>query len=250
MIITKRQQLVASAFTAPSLGIGAILFPVRNRVISTLAEEASENILAVQEASDFFVEAFWTGKVGGGSKELTTQQERELQMSQSAEFNKRYAGGISRFGGGMGKRTADLLLCRAGSSSESNIVACAGVEVDRIPAGSLRGPTEVQAAPLMSNLAVSRQYRRRGLAEKLVAAVEDLVGPEGWGYDVCYLYVEERNRGANRLYEKLGYRRQWKDNDAKTLLPTEDGVLLSSSTTIVCMKKFLRPKSGWGRWLG
>lgn len=94
------------------------------------------------------------------------------------------------------------------------------------------------AGPLMSNLAISRNYRRRGLAEDLVKAAETIARKE-WGYNECYLYVEKRNVPAIKLYAKLGYRTIWEDDSATTLLPTKDGKVVNGKTTIVCMKKWL-----------
>jgi ribosomal protein S18 acetylase RimI-like enzyme len=207
--------------------------------------------LDIQDVSDFFVESFWKNKVGGGTRELTLSQRRQLEQSQTAEFQKRY-------GGRANIRESELLICRRRRQKQSppkksatitldnnnenpyEILGCVGVEVMRIPNGSLLSYSEPyrRAAPLMSNLAVSRSYRRRGLAEDLVQAVETLVRKQ-WGYTECYLYVEERNRPAIQLYQKLGYRKLWRDDTAKTLLPTPGGSLESASTVIVCMKKDL-----------
>mmetsp|Transcript_34179 Transcript_34179/g.62869 ORF Transcript_34179/g.62869 Transcript_34179/m.62869 type:complete len:113 (+) Transcript_34179:138-476(+) len=93
-------------------------------------------------------------------------------------------------------------------------------------------------APLMSNLAISRSYRRKGLAESLVKAAE-LIAQKEWGYDDVYLYVEKRNAPAVKLYKKLGYRTLWEDDSATTLLPMKDGKVANGKTTIVCMKKRL-----------
>jgi N-acetylglutamate synthase-like GNAT family acetyltransferase len=90
--------------------------------------------------------------------------------------------------------------------------------------------------PVMSNLAISKKYRRKGLAEDLVKATENIARKE-WGYDTCYLYVEKRNTPAIKLYKKLGYSTVWEDENATTLLPTEDGRVGNGKTTIVCMKK-------------
>ena len=68
------------------------------------------------------------------------------------------------------------------------LMGCAGVEVDVISksegrgngrggggGGGQRGPGMSKLkAPLMSNLAVGRDYRRRGVAEDLVREAEDL----------------------------------------------------------------------------
>jgi GNAT superfamily N-acetyltransferase len=95
------------------------------------------------------------------------------------------------------------------------------------------------SAPLMSNLAISKQFRRRGLAEELVKSAESIARKE-WGYDECYLYVEKRNVPAIKLYKKMGYKTLWEDENATTLIPSADGRgIVNGKTTIVCMKKKL-----------
>lgn len=212
------------SFAPPTLGIGSLLFPARNVVIEPISHSFNKR-LDVQDAGAFFVESFWTNKVGGGARQLSTSQRRTLLQSQSAEFNKRYGGR---------KRESELLLVR---DSSNTIVGCVGFEVDRIPSHSLTGPLQ-QSAPLMSNLAIARQYRRRGLAERLVENVEEIARKQ-WGYNHMFLYVEGRNRPAIRLYKKLGYSVSWRDDTAKTLLPTKQGTLEATPTTIICMKKNL-----------
>jgi N-acetylglutamate synthase-like GNAT family acetyltransferase len=228
----------ANSFQPPSFGIASMLFPVRSKqIIGISTQDMADKRTSLADASYFFVDAFWTGKVGGGAKQLADRQRRQLEQSQLAEFNKRY-GSSSR------RKSSELLVCRDGALGP--VVACAGVEVDTIPSGSLTGPV-LTKAPLMSNLAVSRNYRRRGLAEDLVKSVEQLVQEE-WGYDECFLYVEERNQGAVKLYQKLGYRKLWRDPYAETLLPTSTGDLSNSRTTIVCMRKELGSQSPfWSR---
>lgn len=51
-------------FAAP-FGIGALLFQPKGLV----TESTDGNVPALLEASDFFIEAFWVGKVGGGATE-------------------------------------------------------------------------------------------------------------------------------------------------------------------------------------
>ena len=214
---------VAEAFASPSFGLTAIFLPVRGKTLEPISESVNRRI-DLADASDFFVDAFWTGKVGGGSKRLSERQAADLRQSQLAEFSRRY----------VGSQSSEFFIIR---NNQQQVIACAGVEIDRIRDGSMRGPV-LDTAPLMSNLAVSREYRRRGLAEDLVNAVEQHC-KNVWGYSECYLYVEERNRGAVKLYQKLGYRTIWRDLNAQTLLPTDRGSLEQVPTRLLCMRKNL-----------
>ncbi|CAB9517022.1 FR47-like protein [Seminavis robusta] len=212
--------------------------------------------------TDLFVDSFWRGKVGGGANELTESQNKTLQAQQYVEFKRRYSSSSTA------PLASQLLLCKD-TKQQNNIIGCAGVQVDAVtifaeeeapkqplllpllamilpdiipakPTG--RWDTKMKYAPVMSNLVVSRNYRRQGIAEQLVAAVEEACQQDEWGYDECFLYVEQRNTPAVRLYQKLGYKTLWKDETAKTLLPTKTGNLESTSTTIVCMRKQLPPR--------
>jgi len=212
---------VADGF-AVSFGIGAALFQPKGLV----TKSAEGNIPALLEASDFFIDAFWVGKVGGGANELSDKQRKTLSATQFYEFRSRYAG--------VARGQSNLILCQLPTGK---LTGCAGIEVSRIPDKSLKS-LKTQTAPLMSNLAVGREFRRKGIAEKLVTEVERMVQYE-WGYDDCYLYVEERNKAAVRLYQKLGYKKLWIDKEATTLLPSANGKLQNSSTNIVCMRKRL-----------
>lgn len=214
----------AAWLTTPIYGIGALLFPLRNLEIVALTKQELDDI------SEFFVDTFWTAKVEGGARELTKSQRRQLLQSQTAEFNNRYC-----------NRNNPNSVLLVGYSGDT-VVACAGVEIEKIPEGSLKGRVS-NRAPLMSNLVVSRSFRKRGIAEKMVAAIEDFSRDNNWSE--CYLYVEERNQAAVKLYKKLGYTAQWRDTDAKTLLPGSDGSLRQSDTVIVCMKKDLTKRNSF-----
>ena len=54
----------ADGFTI-SFGIGAVLFQPKGLV----TKSAGGNVPVLLEASDFFIDAFWVGKVGGGATE-------------------------------------------------------------------------------------------------------------------------------------------------------------------------------------
>ena len=55
---------VADGFSV-SFGIGAVLFQPKGLV----TKSAKGNVPTLLEASDFFIDAFWVGKVGGGATE-------------------------------------------------------------------------------------------------------------------------------------------------------------------------------------
>lgn len=252
----------------PIFGLGALLFPVRGTTISVLGEDGDIR-QDIDDATDFFVDAFWTAKVGGGAQSLSERQRKQLVQSQQAEFMKRYGGGArSRSsGGGNNKKLSAFLIMRGGAKKKKKkqsstsaatstsmiqrqddrgeILACVGIEVDGI-SDAVRGRPIQEYAPLMSNLAVSRNYRRRGLAEAMVKASEDYIRnewPDEYNHSL-YLYVERRNTRAIQLYQKLGYRRMWQDGDAQTLLPMDNGNDLQSvPTVLVCMKKNLKSSS-------
>lgn len=58
--------------------------------------------------------------------------------------------------------------------------------------------------PYLSNLAVHPEYRRLGVAQRLLSRCELIAGQ--WGYSQLYLHVLENNHPAKRLYFKAGYR--------------------------------------------
>jgi GNAT superfamily N-acetyltransferase len=56
----------------------------------------------------------------------------------------------------------------------------------------------------ISNLAVQSDYRRHGIAQRLLAACDQLALE--WGYPDLYLHVLENNHTARRLYHRAGYK--------------------------------------------
>ncbi len=170
---------------------------------------------------------------------MSTTQRNTLIKQQKAEFARRYG---QRVGSMRNDRRAELILCENG---KDETMGCVGIEVDSIsdpnkernPYSTIDATTPIEA-PLMSNLAVGNQFRRKGLAEDLVKAAEE-VARKQWGYDECYLLVEKKNTAAVKLYRKLGYKTVWEDKKAKTLTPTESGAIQTTGTIILCMKKRL-----------
>ena len=55
----------------------------------------------------------------------------------------------------------------------------------------------------ISNLAVSREWRRKGVAQELLVECEQIA--KSWGYTELYLHVMADNERGRNLYQKLGY---------------------------------------------
>lgn len=223
---------LSTSLLTPIFGIGAVLFRPKGMEINPSMGD-NENLV---EAGRFFTEAFWSSKVGVDDNGLLPAQISSLERQQVNEFQRRYgskAASLSRQ-----DSKAELFAC---TNANGDIMGCVGMEVDIVKKPSSNASSSSGAlitAPLMSNLAVGKTFRRRGVAEELVQRAEDMARKQ-WGYNECYLYVEKQNVPAVRLYQKMGYRRVWQDEDARTMVPTAGGKLKNSRTVIVCMKKRL-----------
>jgi ribosomal protein S18 acetylase RimI-like enzyme len=219
----------------PILGLGATFFRPKNMVVRPTLGNDSDLL----DSAKFFTDAFWNGKIGG-TKKLTLRQSKTLSNQQMAEFRKRY--GKSTLKNKSDSRS-ELIICQ--NSVTGEVMGCAGIEISKVQTPN--GKSVDYPAPLMSNLAVGSKFRRKGIAEDLVKAAEELVRKE-WGYEDCYLFVEKRNAPAVKLYRKLGYKRQWEDETATTLIPKSNGSVKTSPTVLLCMKKSLG--GGLGATLG
>lgn len=91
--------------------------------------------------------------------------------------------------------------------------------VDDVPAAcvAMRPLPEVPGACECKRLYVNGAYRRRGLAEALMAALEAHAAQAG--YDAVYLDTKDDLLGAISLYERLGYERcaRYNDNPQATI---------------------------------
>eukprot|EP00308_Calcidiscus_leptoporus_P005231 CAMPEP_0119397962 /NCGR_PEP_ID=MMETSP1334-20130426/140589_1 /TAXON_ID=127549 /ORGANISM="Calcidiscus leptoporus, Strain RCC1130" /LENGTH=269 /DNA_ID=CAMNT_0007421813 /DNA_START=52 /DNA_END=861 /DNA_ORIENTATION=- len=88
------------------------------------------------------------------------------------------------------------------------IVASCGLEVSQLDADgrAARFADELLSCserPLLSNLVVVPQFRRQGIARRLVRTCEATA--RRWGYDELLIKVERGNSGAERLYAACGY---------------------------------------------
>lgn len=178
--------------------------------------------------AEFFVSNFWEEDIG-------PSQKRPLVRELVTDYRNRY-------GALMGPRKLQSLLMAARDKGE--IVGCVAIEVS-VCAGERVGlkarginPSTpgVELRPVLANLAVARSARRRGLAKRLVKRCEEAA--KEWGYDEVLLLVEENNSRARRLYQKIGYRTLFKDNDARKIVPS-DYAIKELPCTNVCMRREL-----------
>jgi len=91
--------------------------------------------------------------------------------------------------------------------------------VDGIPAAcvAMRPLQEVAGATECKRLYVADRFRRRGLAEALMQALESHAAQAG--YDAVYLDTKDDLHAAIRLYQQLGYERceRYNDNPQATI---------------------------------
>ena len=134
-----------------------------------------------------------------------------------------------------------LLLAERGGE----VVGVCGIEVMPLtPTGLDRfryekgDPQGVLAhRPFLSNLAVRRDCRRKGIAKRLCGVAERTA--RGWGYSEVLLKVEADNRKARKLYRSLGYRVVAVDSEAERPEAGAAG-LKFVPTTQVALRKDLR----------
>lgn len=90
------------------------------------------------------------------------------------------------------------------------------------------GPTSPDRAPYIGNLAVSRNFRRLGVASSLVVeACQQAV--QLWNSECVWLHVEARNEAASQLYRKLEFGCEAQDPDWMEEVGKRRRLLLRSS---------------------
>ena len=85
-------------------------------------------------------------------------------------------------------------------------------QLERSLATLITGDRARDLKPYLSNLCVSKDYRRAKLGMSLVRCVEDIARTV-WKYDKMYLHVDLGNTAALKLYENEGYKdagRRWR----------------------------------------
>lgn len=126
-------------------------------------------------------------------------------------------------------------------AEDAGLVGICGIDVQELTSTALsrqRAKSEqVSERPLLTNLAVRSDFRRRGIAKQLCRECESIA--RSWGYGEVLLKVEKENSKARRLYERLGYRSVALDAEAERP-DMSSGRLLFVSTTQLAMRKDLR----------
>ena len=90
--------------------------------------------------------------------------------------------------------------------------------------------------PLLSNVVVAHEWRRRGIAARLIQESEDTA--RGWGFDEMMLKVDVSNVAAIQAYLRAGYRTVATDPTAER--PRAGLIRVRwERTTLLCMRKEL-----------
>ena len=114
--------------------------------------------------------------------------------------------GLGTNGGDM-QRWADARRARM-NAEEDAAAAATTATTTRAPTrsprpGRWRGGAPADEYAYVSCMCVADAYRRRGIADALMNAAEEIT--LRWGYDVACLHVYQRNAGAIALYRRRGY---------------------------------------------
>jgi len=215
-------------------------------IVASTGDEKS-----IVEAANFMVDAFWLGsprqlvpvqdEIIAVSDSIRDRLVEEQDLDLTAKYGER-----------MGKRLLESQFLAARDSVSGKILGVVGMEVSLLDrskediltaeesesmlknAVSSLGPKQrrqykdssanqlaeellspdTEAVCCLSNLAVSPDARRRGVAVKLCQEVERIA--KEWGYDSVFLKVETENEAARRLYEdKMKYSLEYKIDAAK-----------------------------------
>ena len=157
-------------------------------------------------------------------------------MGCSSDMKKRYAG------------DGNALVVILDEDDSRECLACGGVEVRKYVGAvdyesyvkSGRGGMDVEGKiierPIVANLATARAARRKGYGKAIMGALEDICAENG--FDECCLVVEARNKRAQGLYRKLGYKVIGSDAKAAAL-EVVDGRSRETTTKTLVMRKSL-----------
>ena len=182
-------------------------------------------------AATFVNSFFYDGNVDTRDVEY-----KGLTRACSSDMKKRYAG------------DGNALVVILDEDDSRECLACGGVEVRKYVGAvdyesyvkSGRGGMDVEGKiierPIVANLATARAARRKGYGKAIMGALEDICAENG--FDECCLVVEARNKRAQGLYRKLGYKVIGSDANAAAL-EVVDGRSRETTTKTLVMRKSL-----------
>jgi len=188
--------------------------------------------------AEFLVDFFY---LEGPEDKLSGWDRRRIAGAQAADMRKRYGGGgvgpvgtegrvlCAEEGAGGGGGAPRLL----GTVAVGEFVFLEGELA--LGAGAQAEGAEIRA--VIANLAVDRECRRQGVGRKLVAEAEATA--REWGYDYIWLLVEEDNERAQKLYRKMGYNAQGRDEGRDTVKVAQ-GRIQELKVDSIVMKKSLK----------
>ena len=190
---------------------------------------------SIRKAAAFMIDAFWLQSPQAQIPDVTAEAKTSLIASQANDL-------WDKYGERMGKRKLDAIILSAADKDDADFLGLLTIEVrllDSISKQILNAeksefmlnnaisslgpkqrreykdasvidvtnallPPEISAVCSLSNLCVSTNARRRGIAAKLCKEAESLA--KELGFDEMHLCVEVENEAASMLYkEKLGY---------------------------------------------
>ena len=130
--------------------------------------------------------------------------------------------------------------CERPPNESAAFKATAGTDDTMVAFAELSISTQ-HKKPLLANLAVSQQMRRRGIGAVLVDKCEDRA--RDWGFEDILLQVEEDNVVARRFYQKLGYVELYTDPASRRY--DAEGLILRNVRTskITLQKSLISPAS-------
>lgn len=203
-----------------------------------------------QMVSNLLVEAFYTD-TKDEENNLSAMQRRGLERDQNLDLRARY-GRATKEGKGL-IRSAILVAGEVDGEGSERDLGCvalgttpfvgdqAQLSIRDLYSYSNRAGSnqqdDVELRPVVANLAVRPEARRRGIAKKLMSRCERVCAE--WGYQEIWLLVEKDNPKARRLYRKLGYKERREEEDDSYKLV--EGKLRQVDVTNVYMRKSLRP---------
>lgn len=158
--------------------------------------------------ASLLVDAFYTDSKRPENN-LSLMQKRSLERDQNLDLRARY-------GRNTGKGSIESTILVADEEKDDAIGCVAlgttpfvGQEAqlnirDLYAYANRRDNGDACLRPVVANLAVRPDARRKGIAKKLMLECETVC--REWGYDEVWLLVEQDNPKARKLYKKLGYK--------------------------------------------